>query len=116
MAKFRVFLRGEVKGGNVEAFRELGQRMAGYVRDNEPGTVVYNWFVSDDGQFVNEDGYDEDAALLTHLGNAQEQGFLDEYMALLDIQRVDVLGDPGESAREALGAFSAVDYAMVESR
>ena len=68
---------------------------------------MYGWFVSDDGQFVNEDGYTEDSAYLTHLGNAQEQGFLDEYMALTEIESVQVLGEVGDAAREALAGFSA---------
>ncbi len=114
MAKFRVFIHGRVKDDKIEAFRDLGQRMTGYVKENEPGTVVYGWFVSDDGRFVNEDGYTEDAALLTHLGNAQEQGFLDEYLASVEIERVEVLGEAGEAAREALADFSAVHYAMTE--
>jgi hypothetical protein len=52
--------------------------------------------------------------LLTHLGNAQEQGFLDEYLASVEIERVEVLGEAGDAAREALADFSAVHYAMTE--
>ena len=39
MVKFRVFLHGRVKADQVEAFRDLGKRMTGYVSRNEPGTV-----------------------------------------------------------------------------
>ena len=91
MAKFRVFLYGQVKEGQVEAFRDLGRRMTDYVKENEPGTVVYGWFISDDGRFANEDGYTEDGAFLTHLANAGEQGFFDEYMTLVDLESVHVL-------------------------
>lgn len=115
MAKFRVFLHGRVKDDQVEAFQDLGKRMTDYVRENEPGTVVYSWYISDDGRFVNEDGYDDDASFLTHLGNAQEQGYFDEYMAFGELESVFVLGEPGDAVLEALSDFSAMRYPIVES-
>jgi quinol monooxygenase YgiN len=114
VAKFRIVISGRVKDGQVDAFADLGRRATAFVKDNEPGTVIYGWFVSDDGRFVNEDGYTEDAALLTHLGNMGEQGFLDEYVALVDIESAQVLGEAGDAAREALTAFAAVHYPMIE--
>jgi hypothetical protein len=43
-----------------------------------------------------------------------EHGFLDEYVGLVDIESVQVLGEAGDAAREALTAFAAVHYSMVE--
>ena len=74
MAEFRVFIRGRVQGGQIGTFRDLGRRMTGFVREDEPGTVAYGWFVSDDGRFVTEDGYAEDAVRHTH-GQRSETGF-----------------------------------------
>ncbi len=114
MARFRVFVQGRVKGGQSGGFRDLGRRMTDFVKENEPGTVAYGWFVGDEGRFVTEDGYAEDAALITHMTNAREQGFRDEYLALLDVERVEVLGDARDAAREALEGSSAVYYAMTD--
>lgn len=114
MVGFRLFIQGKVADGQLDAFRDLAGRMTGYVRENEAGTEIYVWYLSDDGKFMNEDGYADDAALLTHLGNAGEQGFLDEYMALVEIEDVRVLGDSGDAAREALAGFGAVHYGMFE--
>ena len=111
MAKFRVLFSGTVE--DSPAYRSLGDRMIAFVKDKEPGTEVYGWFLSADGRFTNEDGFADDESFLTHLGNVQEQGFLDEYMALTNIESVRVLGEPGEKALEALGPFSPTYLPMV---
>lgn len=41
------------------------------------------------------------------MGNVQSQGFLDEFMAVLDISRVIVTGAPGEEAAPLLDQFGA---------
>ncbi len=114
MATFRVLIHGRVKDGRITAFRDLGRRMTAFVKENEPGTVAYGWFVSGDGRFVTEDGYSEEAALLTHMANVRRQGFGDEYLALLDIERIQVLGEVGDTAREALDGPSTVHYLMTD--
>jgi quinol monooxygenase YgiN len=115
MSGFRIFISGTVKDGKVEAFRDLGRRMSEQVAANEPGTTLYDWHVSDEGGFVNDDGYVDDAAFLTHFGSAQEAGHIDEYVSLVDIDRVMVFGEPGDAAREALVPFGAVYYETFQS-
>jgi quinol monooxygenase YgiN len=115
MSAFRIFISGSVKDGNVEAFRDLGRRMSEHVAGNEPGTTVYDWHVSDEGGFVNDDVYADGAAFLTHFGRAQEGGFIDEYVGLIDIGSVMVFGEPGDAAREVLAGFGAVYYETFQS-
>jgi quinol monooxygenase YgiN len=116
MSAVRFVITGKVKDGQVEAFADLGERMSASVAANEPGTTTYNWFVSDDGSFVNEDSYTDSAALGTHLGNAQESGLLGEYVALADITGVHVLGDVDDAAKGMLEAFGAVHYSQTQGR
>ena len=101
---------------NVEAFDDLGRRMTAFVRENEPGTTTYNWFKGDGGHFINEDEYADSDALLAHLTNIGEQGFVDEFMSLTKIESVRVLGAVDEAAKEALGAFGAAHFDLFEQR
>lgn len=109
---FRLFIHSRVKEGQGDAIRDLASRMTSYVKENEPGTTVYAWYMGDDGRMINEDEYTDDDALLTHLGNAGAQGTLDEFMALIDVEGVQVLGDAGDAAREALAGFGAAHFSL----
>lgn len=59
---------------------------------------------------MTEDEYASPDALRVHLGIAQDNGTLGEYVALSDIAAVHVLGDVDDAARDMLEAFGAVHY------
>ncbi len=115
MGSVRVIITGTTKEGQAEAFADLGARMSANVRECEPGTTTYNWFISGDGAFINEDEYVSSDALGAHLAGAQEKGFLDEYMSVTDISAVHVLGDVDDAAKGMLEAFGAVHYSKTQA-
>jgi quinol monooxygenase YgiN len=110
MGSVRFIITGKAKDGQAEAFAELANRMFASVSANEPDTTTYSWYIADDGSFVNEDEYASSDALGVHLGNAQDNGTLSEYVALSDITAVHVLGEVDSAARDMLEAFGAVHY------
>ena len=116
MGSVRFIITGKAKDGQAGAIADLGARMFASVRENEPDTTTYNWFISDDGSFVNEDEYVSSDALGAHLGNAEESGLLGEYVATVDISGVHVLGDVDDAAKGMLEAFGAVHYSKTQGR
>ena len=108
MVQFRVVFSERVN--DVQLFRLLGERVRTYIREAEPGTTVYNWFISDGGHFLNEDRYADDAAFLRHIKNAQAQGFYTEFLAVTEVETIQVLGDAGAQVLEALAGFSPRSY------
>ena len=112
MSEVRFVIHSKFEDG--EAVRDLARRMTAFVRENEPGTTTYTSFQSADDHMINEDSYATTDAFLTHLSNIGEQGFLDEFLSLLTIASVRVLGSVDDAAREALSAFGAVHYEIVE--
>ena len=101
---------------DADGYRDLAERATAMVREKDPGTLVYNWFVSEDGTTaINEDVYDSTGSLLAHLGNMTEHGFFDEFLQHCDIQAVRVLGDVDDVAREALAGFGAQHFATATS-
>lgn len=114
MGTVRFIITGKAKDGHAAGIADLGARMSASVRENEPETTTYNWFIADDGSFVNEDEYASSEALGAHLGNAQESGLLDEYVSTVDITGVHVLGDVDDAAKGMLEAFGAVHYSKTQ--
>jgi hypothetical protein len=110
MAQFRVFFSGKVE--DKAAYLDLVGKMIAFVKENEPGTGPYGSFVSEDGATINEDGFDSAASFFTHLGNMQEQGWLDQYLALVTLETVRVLGDAGPEVLEALAGFGGAHYPL----
>ena len=113
MGAFRIVIPGSVE--DPAAFSELGKRMLANVQANDPGTTVYNWYVSDDGHFINEDGYTSTEAFGAHFGSAQEHGLVDEWMGMVNIAGVHVLGDVDDAGKEMLASFGPVHYSETVS-
>ncbi|HEX9775868.1 MAG TPA: antibiotic biosynthesis monooxygenase [Actinomycetota bacterium] len=99
-----VVLTGKLK--DPDGYRELGAEMCKVASDEE-GTLRYDWLVSPEGAFRNVDVYADSAAFLEHFGAAQAAGYLERYMGLVEVERVDVSGDVSPEARAALSQFGA---------
>jgi quinol monooxygenase YgiN len=97
----------EVKPGELEAFKQLVADMVESTSP-EPGTLSYEWFISDDGKLVHiYERYADSEALLAHF-----QGFLDKFAdrfsASVDLKRFAVYGEPSAEAREALAPLNPI--------
>lgn len=96
-----------VKPGKIDAFRTLMEEMVESTRA-EPGALVYEWFVSDDGGIVLlYERYADSAAVLTHSGAFQAK-FARRFMDLVDPTRFTVLGTPSDEAKAALSVAGRV--------
>ena len=98
----------EIRQGKERDFHELMREMVSATRENEPGTLAYEWSVSDNGESCHIfERYADSAAVMTHLGTFQEK-FMDRFLAAMEPERLLVYGNPSEEAKEALGGFGAV--------
>jgi len=107
----RVILHGKVK--DAAAWRDLSARATAAAKD-EPGTTGYRWYLGDDGTFVSEDVYADEAAFFAHIGAMTESGRMDEFMAGMDLAGVLVLDPVNDEMKEAAKAFNAVHLAMID--
>lgn len=105
MGGMTVYVHGHTQ--DPAMFRALSEKMIAFVRDEEPGTLQYEWHVGPDGTCLNIDGYDSTESFLTHMGHVQELGFLDQYMETVEIQRVVVTGQPTKAADPLIEQFGA---------
>ena len=97
-----------VKEGKSEELKKLMGEMVDATNKNEPDTLNYEWFLSDDGKICHlYERYKDSAAMLTHLKNFGEN-FAERFMGCLEPTGFTVYGNPDAGVKEALAAFSPV--------
>ncbi len=103
----------EIKQGELDSFKALMNEMVEATRANEPDTMNYEWFISDDeGSCHIYERYADSAATMTHLGSFG-QNFAERFMAAVAPTRLVVYGDPNDEVRAALSAFGAAHMAQI---
>lgn len=97
-----------IKPGELESFKVLMNDMTAAIEANEPGTLNYELFISDDGttSHIYEKYVDGDA-FKAHLDNFN-QHFADRFGAAVDVTAFTVYGNPNNEIRELLDGFGAV--------
>jgi quinol monooxygenase YgiN len=95
-----------VKAGRESDFRTLMAEMAQATNNNEPGTLDYEWYVSDDGQRLHlfERYANADAAMI-HLGTFGER-FMARFFDVLIPERMTLYGAPDDRVRGALAQLA----------
>jgi len=95
-----------VKEGSLDALEELMREMVEGT-SAEVGALAYEWYVSEDGATVHlfEKYASSDEAI------AHVKGFFEKWgarlLALVDVKRVVVYGDPSPSARKIFDSWGA---------
>jgi quinol monooxygenase YgiN len=93
----------EVKPGQIDDLRTVMREMLDLTRA-EPGTLNYEWFLSDDGTSCHIfERYADSGAVLVH-GTTFPENLNARFLAFKPA-RLTVYGNASESLREALSAF-----------
>lgn len=96
-----------IKPGKLDALRVLTTEMVGAARE-EPGTLSYQRFVSEDGQFLHiYERYLDSRSALAHLKNFVAR-FSERYAALVERRRFVFFGVPSDELRRFLDGFGTV--------
>ena len=92
-----------VKPGELDGFRDLMEEMVAHTR-NEPGTLAYEWFVSDDGSEVHlYERYIDSAAAMTHLVGFGKH-FAERFTAATNQTAMYVYGKANEALHRTVSA------------
>ncbi len=96
-----------IKEGEVETLKALMSEMVEATQANEPGALIYEWFISEDETSCHiYERYADSAAVMTHLGNFQTH-FGKRFMSILTPKRMIVYGNANEKVRGALSTMGA---------
>ena len=102
-----------IKEGELDNFKALMKEMVDATQANEPGTLNYEWFVSDDEKTCHMyERYVDSAATMAHLATFG-QDFAERFMAALEPVRFVVYGNPNDEVRAALAGFGAVHMSQI---
>ncbi len=109
MSKISYLVEFTISEGKVEEFKEKAQGYIQAVQENEPGTLTYQWWLSDDGTTaLIQEGFDSQEALLTHLGNVGPS--LPELLAIAPLASLKVFGTANDQVRGALADLGAQHF------
>ena len=77
---------------NYEGVVDLARRMSGYMEANEPDVLAFEWFGDEaSGRVVWYQVYRDEEAFLKHAQLMEEEGFRDEALGLLSLDRIVAL-------------------------
>lgn len=98
-------LRVEIREGQQDAFRALMAEMVASTKA-ERGTLVYEWFLADDGRTCTiREHFVDTAAYKEHSDNFGKH-FADRFLPLVEIQGMTVFGNADDEARERLSGLA----------
>ena len=102
-----------VREGRETDFRALMTEMAEATERDEPGTLDYEWYVTDDGRRLHlfERYTDADAAM-THLGTFGER-YMARFFDVLAPERITLYGAPDDRVRGTLAQLAPQVMARV---
>jgi quinol monooxygenase YgiN len=95
-----------VKEGRDGDLSALIAEMVGATERNEPGTLDYEWYLSDDGRRVHIfERYIHSQAVMTHLAAFNER-YMKRFFGILEPRRLVMYGAPDEAVRDAMSQLS----------
>ena len=109
MAKATVHLlvEGTINDGQYEAFQRVAKEMTDGSQ-TEPGTMAYEWYLSDDRKrFRLLESYASADALLAHFTGPVVQQLVPKMREYVTMDRFETYGDPGPQAGAMLAVFGA---------
>jgi len=102
-----------IKEGALDAFRVLLSEMVALVEEAEPGTRVYEWYLTDDGTRCHiVERYEDNAAAEAHLEWFQQHAVA-RFLELADLEGLTVYGDVSDKVRAVAGGFGATFMAPI---
>ena len=97
-----------IKEGQVEAFKAFVKTMIEVTDANEPNTLVYEWFINEDGTECHLlETFKDSHAFMTHLGNVGHM--FETLFGFATMTRAKIYGSPSTELREALDPLG-VEY------
>lgn len=96
----------EVKEGQVDAFKQKAAEAIELVEKHEPDTLMYEWFVAEDGQTARScEWFTDSEGAIAHLTGPALTKLLPGLLESAEITNVEVFGTPSEKLAEMLSDF-----------
>jgi len=112
MPKLDLIARFRIPEGRLEDFKPLAAQCLAAVREKDPGTLRYDWYLDESGtDGVVIETYESSEALLAHVETVQEPlGKALEFASL----SLELYGEPSRELRDALTPLGTKFYAYLQ--
>lgn len=95
----------DIQAGKEQDFRALMKEMVEDTQANEPGTLAYEWSLSEDGKVCHIfEHYSNSAATMVHLAKFGDQ-YAERFFQVLSPRRFVIYGSPSQLVKNALSVF-----------
>jgi quinol monooxygenase YgiN len=112
MTKIGIHARARIHDGKLQDFKGVAERCVAIVRAKDPGTLLYDWYLSaDEKECLARETYASSEAMLAHMANVGAE--LQAMMAVSDVE-IDVFGEPTDELAKALSGLPARMYSTLE--
>ena len=102
-----------IKPGALKSFKTLVGEAVAATKANEPDTLNYEWFISDDETTCHiYERYADSEATLKHLASFGEN-FAERYSAMTEPVRFVVYGNQSDELRQILDSYGAEHMGQV---
>ena len=96
------------KGFSSTDVEEFLKRFSKFVRETEPGTYDFGYFISSDGKRVNlVEKYHTSSDFVHHLNNFEKSQYSIEFMRLFTLNKVIIAGDASDELKAKAKAYGA---------
>jgi len=96
------------KGFSSTDVEEFLKRFSKFVRETEPGTYDFGYFISPDGKKVNlVEKYLTSSDFVHHLNNFEKSDYSKEFMTLFTLNKVIIAGDASDELKAKAVAYGA---------
>jgi hypothetical protein len=96
------------KGFSSSDVEEFLKRFSKFVRETEPGTYDFGYFISPDGKKVNlVEKYYTSSDFVHHLNNFEKSDYSKEFMTLFTLNKVIIAGDASDELKAKAVAYGA---------
>ena len=96
------------KGFSPTDVEEFLKRFSKFVRETEPGTYDFGYFISSDGKRVNlVEKYYTSSDFVHHLNNFEKSEYSIEFMRLFTLNKVIIAGDASDELKAKAVAYGA---------
>jgi quinol monooxygenase YgiN len=97
----------ECEGWRPRFVKEINTEMVKNTKNNEPGTLTYDWSISADGKTCYFfEHYANSEAVMIHTKTFGEK-FADRLLGMIEIESFEVFGNPDDKVKDSLSPLGA---------
>ena len=97
-----------IEKDNVERFKKLIREMSNVVETNEPSTLVYQFYLNEDGtKCMVHETYVDSEAVLFHNESTASKTILPRIFNIAKLNTLDVYGNPSNELKKLLASFNS---------